>query len=397
MDPKTLLESVPFRIILMILATGFMAVVFTWVWVIIQMATGRRLLPEGIPKAVPWGIGSVLLAFLIRVGAEFPVAAVYRSMVPGAHVAAHAEAKQPEAGKLPALKLPPKHTLWIISLVNGASILLIPLALRATSRATLDDVGIPARPAAIDALRAIVTYFFIIPFIYGTFFLAIIVWHVVLKHPRNPHPVETALLKEPWPVLSLAFVSAVVLAPIAEEILFRGVLLGWLTRVCNRLRKPRPKFFHDDPSFSNPSEAEWVGAAPPVPRLDEFHEFADRPAAKPHPAWIIPNILTSLVFAGVHFPQWPAPVPIFFLSLGLGVLYQRTGKLTAPIVLHATFNGVSTFLMFLVVLSGIPLNPDTKRFEAVPPPAVKKSESPVSKLDRGKRTPGPPIRSGAKD
>ena len=59
------------------------------------------------------------------------------------------------------------------------------------------------------------------------------------------------------------------------------------------------------------------------------------------------NVAVSLVFAALHGAVWPTPIPIFFLSLGLGLLYQRTGGILAPIALHMTFNGVSTLLMFL--------------------------------------------------
>ena len=42
------------------------------------------------------------------------------------------------------------------------------------------------------------------------------------------------------------------------------------------------------------------------------------------------NVVVSLLFAGLHADQWPAPVPLFLLSLVLGWLYLRTGGLAAP-------------------------------------------------------------------
>jgi len=61
---------------------------------------------------------------------------------------------------------------------------------------------------------------------------------------------------------------------------------------------------------------------------------------------MMPILITSTIFAGIHVGQWPAPVAIFFLSLGLGFLYQRTGSLIGPFVLHAMFNGISTLGLF---------------------------------------------------
>ena len=65
-------------------------------------------------------------------------------------------------------------------------------------------------------------------------------------------------------------------------------------------------------------------------------------------------MIVSALFAAMHIPVWPSPVPLFFLSLGLGVLYQRTGGLVAPIALHATFNGLATILFALTIQAGGP-------------------------------------------
>ena len=81
-------------------------------------------------------------------------------------------------------------------------------------------------------------------------------------------------------------------------------------------------------------------------------------------AWVVPRrespapiVIISALFAVVHLPQWPAPIAIFFLSLGLGVVYQRTGSLFASFVMHALFNGFSTLILFQAVLIGAPADP----------------------------------------
>lgn len=52
------------------------------------------------------------------------------------------------------------------------------------------------------------------------------------------------------------------------------------------------------------------------------------------------NLLTSVLFAAAHFfyhaPVWAALV--FFPSLVFGFFKERTGALTAPILLHAFYN-----------------------------------------------------------
>jgi membrane protease YdiL (CAAX protease family) len=68
-------------------------------------------------------------------------------------------------------------------------------------------------------------------------------------------------------------------------------------------------------------------------------------------------VITSAVFAAVHLPQWPAPLAIFFLSMGLGVVYRRTGSLIASFAMHALFNGFGTLMLFVAILAGRAVNP----------------------------------------
>jgi membrane protease YdiL (CAAX protease family) len=51
-------------------------------------------------------------------------------------------------------------------------------------------------------------------------------------------------------------------------------------------------------------------------------------------------VVASLMFALVH-ETWMSPM-ILVLSLGLGYVYERTGNLWAPILVHAIFNTIST-------------------------------------------------------
>jgi len=68
------------------------------------------------------------------------------------------------------------------------------------------------------------------------------------------------------------------------------------------------------------------------------------------PQRLLPVVLTSVVFAGVHFEQMPAPLAIFPLSIVLGLLYETTGSLIPSFVLHALFNGFNTTLLVAALL-----------------------------------------------
>jgi membrane protease YdiL (CAAX protease family) len=100
-----------------------------------------------------------------------------------------------------------------------------------------------------------------------------------------------------------AFFGLVVLPPVAEELIFRGYLLG-------RLRE----------------------------------KFSAWPAA----------IVVSAVFGFVH-GQWNVGLDVFVLSLFLCYLRERTGSVWAGMALHGLKNGIAYFFLFIGPLIGINL------------------------------------------
>ncbi len=88
--------------------------------------------------------------------------------------------------------------------------------------------------------------------------------------------------------MALLFFAAVILAPIGEETLFRGVLLPWLRR------------------FLSPDAAVWASA------------------------WI---------FAAGHLRYGPSVLVVVVYGLALGWARLHTGRLRAPIALHMIING----------------------------------------------------------
>jgi uncharacterized protein len=108
----------------------------------------------------------------------------------------------------------------------------------------------------------------------------------------EPQAAEQALaLIEPW----LAVLAIVVLAPIAEEVFFRGVVFNALLREGGR---------------------RWA------------------------------YIGSSALFAVIHLDP-VAMLPLFLLGLALSWVYQRSGNLLAPIVMHATVNGIAVAIVLL--------------------------------------------------
>lgn len=93
----------------------------------------------------------------------------------------------------------------------------------------------------------------------------------------------------------LAFIMLVIIAPVAEELLFRGYLLG-------KLRKYAPL---------------WIAI-----------------------------IVTSIMFAIVHF-AWNVGLDVFALSIVLCVLRVVSGSIWPSIMLHMLKNGVAFYFLFI--------------------------------------------------
>lgn len=93
----------------------------------------------------------------------------------------------------------------------------------------------------------------------------------------------------------LVFLSLVIIAPIAEEIIFRGYLFGTLRRIV--------------------------------------------------PLWVA-ALVTSLVFAAIHL-QWNVGVDVFVMSMVSCFLRYKTGSLWASILLHMAKNGLAFYTLYI--------------------------------------------------
>jgi membrane protease YdiL (CAAX protease family) len=181
--------------------------------------------------------------------------------------------------------------------------------------------------------------------------------------------------------ISAAWLGAVLVAPICEEIFFRGVLQGWLQRL------GKGRFFSDQvltggwdpvalestgpgPGAKGRGESDSVDfqALPPGRELDPAMPTTDpNPYAAPRtfenlaPAipgtgddavsisfW--PVVVSAAIFGLAHIGQGPAPIPLFLFGLALGYVYRKTGSIMPCIVLHMLLNGFSMFWFTLQVL-----------------------------------------------
>lgn len=150
--------------------------------------------------------------------------------------------------------------------------------------------------------------------------------------------------------------AAAVLAPILEELLFRGVLQPWLAK--------RSWGGHIAMGFalllasaSAYTEVTDRGGSLVISLMPVFFVLAMVPAYLTTQRWArrwFPSLETAravfgtaLLFGMLHVDVWPTPVPLFLLGYGLGYAAYRTQGVVAPIVMHALFNAVAFVALLL--------------------------------------------------
>ncbi len=305
----------------LVLIAGTLA---AWAGVLRRLWTRQPLWrPAAGPRVVSWHGGSILGVILLYAIIATVVGSASRLLTPPAPV----PAATPTIAKTePKPELSPRQRLALQAVINVAALAAVPWFLRRTTRTTWADLGLSPRDCLANLQRGALAFFLVGLPVYGSMRLALAIW------PRQQHPVEMMLQERIDPATALlALVSAVILAPVVEELLFRGLLMGWL----QRLFDPSSVASLPEPFPEPTSEPETRQNIPP-PRGSRY----------------LPDGITAGLFAAMHLSQWPAPLPLFLLALALGALMRRTGSLWAPIGLHAAFNAVSTLGMLLGSAAG---------------------------------------------
>ena len=155
--------------------------------------------------------------------------------------------------------------------------------------------------------------------------------------------------------LTIVLLATVVVAPLVEEFLFRGLMQSWLQVSFDLLRELPIGVFgletlddqavgYGDERLENEEPESAIHQIPQDCDKNGWVESHDGGARCSYGAIVI----TSLTFASMHFTQWPAPVALFVLSLGLGYLYDRTGRLLPCIVVHALLNATTVLGLWIM-------------------------------------------------
>jgi membrane protease YdiL (CAAX protease family) len=166
------------------------------------------------------------------------------------------------------------------------------------------------------------------------------------------HPIVDAIKNYPWLVGVVAF-QAVIVAPITEEFLFRGLLIGWFEsshfgRTANAILfgwKPNPS-----PAGELALEPTYYGGrddkASPYSSPTVLETASSATAGQYSPPWW-PAILSGVLFGLAHFSYGVSWIPLVVFGVVLGRVYQLRQSLIMCIAVHMLFNGINILNLWL--------------------------------------------------
>jgi len=212
------------------------------------------------------------------------------------------------------------------------------------------DMGITLRQAGRDISYGVVAYALLAPIIISI--------QMTLQHfYPSEHPLIESFRSDPTLGFYLVCVfSAAIVAPASEEFVCRVLLQGWLERVFAAASLQQSLFPIPEQEMSSRSERPMaVDANPYVPPPGMSKDEVDeRASASVQPAEVsssfasgFPIVISSLVFAVLHWGNGLDPIPLFVLALGLGYLYQRTHRILPCVTLHFLVNAFSLAVLAL--------------------------------------------------
>ena len=352
-------ELIPGTVIVL-LAALLVVCIGVSVLVVRRIAQGVPLVAHLPRRVVPWNVFHLLATFTFFVGAMLASVWVFATMggmkfpleeegVAGIAVALGAQASASLLGLLVFLLI--ARPRWSDMGLFG---------------------GLFGKRFGRDVLVGLGAFAVIGPWLYGL--------NMLLAFFHNgQHPLVEAIEESgDRNLLLLVTASAVLVAPVVEEFFFRVLLQGWLERILapaaaddtadtaadNPLQElggtdagVSDATPHDLPSESSDAPSEHNPFAAPDARVAAAADQWDSQLAAKDPAaeetgiarrivWS-PIVISSIAFSLVHWGHGPAPVPLFFLALLLGYLYQRTHRVLPCIVLHMSLNAFSMAILWL--------------------------------------------------
>lgn len=317
-----------------------------WFHAIERWRRGEIIVPFEPRRPVPWGLIDLLLIFLLVIAL---VAGAQRAVIDWWHVEPASDVAEWTTEQFAAIALAGSLATLVASIVS-----LVLVQLR--TAATLQDLGLVAAKFWSDVKLGGAAFVMLAPPMFLLQIALVQLW-------EYEHTVQDLLEQQPdLTMLLVTLTMAVGVAPFAEEIFFRVLLQGWLENVSAFARKAWRLTMGGPQEGESDLVRDWHAVAMGDPTGDVLSTgptvLADQAAADGFSSChttdranffpgYVPIVLSATLFALMHVGQGPAPIPLFFLSLGLGYLYRQTHRATPAIVVHLLINSVSMLMMWI--------------------------------------------------
>ncbi|MGZ7134083.1 MAG: CPBP family intramembrane glutamic endopeptidase [Halobacteriota archaeon] len=230
-----------------------------------------------MPRRPPRKKWSIVLGILLYLVGQFSVSLFLPPLLIRTGIISSSEALNTATGIITA------GTFWLLNVANIISVALIVAVVLGFYKEKLSSLGFTTNKLPKALLYGVVG-----------FVLAFIVAGIVgypIQQQFGVDPTQEALSQSAAVpgLLPIVFLSGVIIAPIAEEIVFRGYL---------------------------------------------YKAFRDRFK----PSYAI--VLSAALFSAIHL-ELLAAAPLFVIGIVLAYVYEKTGNLMAPITLHVLNNAVA--------------------------------------------------------
>jgi len=234
-----------------------------------------------VPQSPPRKRWSIFLGIVLYLAGQLSVSFWLPRLLIGAGVISAREAHEAAQSLINVL------TFWLMDVANVVSVALILAAVLGFYREKLASLGFTSKKVPKALLYGVLG--FVVAFVVTT----AVGYPIQQRFGTDPTQEALSQATEAPGLFPLVIVSGVIIAPISEEIVFRGYLY---------------KAFRD---HFKPSHA---------------------------------IVLSAVIFSVLHL-ELLATVQLFIVGILLAYVYEKTGNLMAPITLHVLNNAVA-FLVF---------------------------------------------------
>ncbi len=333
-----------------------------WVQAAMRFSRGEPLVAWQPRRCVPWSGLDLLLC-----------AAFYLLAVAGASGVLRLLGREPAEEANDPARLMEVIGLNTLATLVGTACAIAAMRLRG---ATWQDLGLARGKLLADCRLGLAAFLFVGPGVYA-------LQLVLSRFIEGQHPLVDMVRRGGTEALLFAVASALLVAPLCEEWLFRVLFQGWLEKLellltGLSLRRASVRGSDASPAAATTSQEGLLSPSHVElhegPRLattiresdnrdtstahttategDSLHE-RPAPGLLGLPCGTVPTILSSGVFAIMHSGQGPAPIPLFVFALCLGYLYRQTHRLLPSLVVHFCLNALSMLMLCVMVFSGL--------------------------------------------